>query len=110
MNNLAVLYRDEGKYAQAESLFTKVVEVRGRVLGADHASRLDSMNDLALLYLYEGKYVQAEAVLRQALVSYQKALTHSWVQYHCQSLLGASLACQHSMGRRNRCSSRAIKE
>jgi tetratricopeptide (TPR) repeat protein len=72
-----------------------VIEVGERVLGPDHPRRLLSINNLALLYLSQGKYVPAEAVLRPALASYQKAPTHSWRQYHCQSLLGASLAGQH---------------
>jgi eukaryotic-like serine/threonine-protein kinase len=98
VNSLAMLYTDQRKFAQAEPLFREVVEVGRRVLGADHPRRLDSMNDLALLYLYEGKYVPAEAVLRPALASHEEALTHSWVQYHCQSLLGASLAGQYKYG------------
>ena len=33
MNNLALVYQDQGKYTDAESLFTKVLEVRRRTLG-----------------------------------------------------------------------------
>ena len=72
MNNLAVLYRDQGKYAQAEPLYIKVLELQRRVLGPEHPRRLASMNDLALLYLNQGKYAQAEALLREALNSFEK--------------------------------------
>ena len=50
MNNLAVLYLDQGQYAKAEPLFVKALEVRRRVLGEEHPDTLTSMNNLALLY------------------------------------------------------------
>ena len=59
MNNLAVLYRAEGKYPQAEPLYMRVVEVQRRVLGADHPNMLLTMNGLALLYGLQGKNEQA---------------------------------------------------
>ena len=94
MNNLAGLYRDQGKNAQAEMLYVKVLELQRRVLGAEHPRRLTSMKDLAVLYLNQLKYLQAETLLRKALESYQKSTISSWDRYHCESLLGASLAGQ----------------
>jgi eukaryotic-like serine/threonine-protein kinase len=94
MNNLALLYREQGRYGQAEPLFTKVLKVRRRVLGPEHPDTLDTINDLAELYREQGKYAQAQLLLREALNSHRKSNTNSWVRYHCQSLLGASLAGQ----------------
>jgi tetratricopeptide (TPR) repeat protein len=94
MNNLAGLYRDQGKTAQAEMLYIKLLELQRRVLGAEHPRRLASMKDLAVLYLNQFKYQQAETLLRQALESYQKSTTSTWDRYHCETMLGASLAGQ----------------
>jgi tetratricopeptide (TPR) repeat protein len=67
MNNLATLFRKEGKNAQAEPLFTSVLEARRRLLGEDHPDTLLSMNNLADQYLYEGKYAQAEPLFTKVL-------------------------------------------
>jgi tetratricopeptide (TPR) repeat protein len=67
INNLAGLFRDQGKYAQAEPLLTKVLEVRRRVLGQEHPDTLLSMNNLALLYLHQSKYRAAEAIYIKVL-------------------------------------------
>jgi len=88
------LYRYQGKYAQAEPLYIKLLDLQRRVLGAEHPRRLASINDLALLYLDQGRDAQAESLLREALASHEKANTNTWVRYNCESLLGASLAGQ----------------
>jgi tetratricopeptide (TPR) repeat protein len=98
MNNLALLYRYQGKYAQAEPLYIKLLDLQRRVLGAGHPRRLASMNDLALVYLNQGKDTQAGALLREALNSHEEVKTDTWVRYNCESLLGASLAGQKKYG------------
>ena len=65
MNNLAVLYLDQGKYAEAEPLLVKALEVGRRVLGEEHPDTLVSMNNLAVLYLDQGQFAEAEPLLRQ---------------------------------------------
>jgi tetratricopeptide (TPR) repeat protein len=67
MNNLALLYKVQGKYARAEPLFSKVVELKQRVLDQEHPSTLISMNNLALLYEVQGKYGQAEPLFTKVL-------------------------------------------
>jgi len=67
MNNLAVLYLQQGEASRAEPLCLKVLEVRRRVLGEDHPDTLISMNNLAGAYRFEGKYAQAEPLLIKAL-------------------------------------------
>jgi len=67
MNNLANVYFDEGKYAQAEALYSQTLEIRRRVLGPEHPITVNSMNSLAFVYSDEGKYAQAEALYSQAL-------------------------------------------
>ena len=40
MNNLAVAYYFQGKYAQAEALYSQTLEIRRRVLGPEHPNTL----------------------------------------------------------------------
>ena len=44
--------------AEAELLFTRVLEARSRVLGEDHPDTMTSMNDLAILYHAQRKGTQ----------------------------------------------------
>ena len=59
MNNLALLYLYQGKYAQAEPLFHKLLEVAHRVMGEEHPDALTYTNNLALLYDKLGKAKEA---------------------------------------------------
>ena len=55
MNNLASVYDDQGKYAQAEALDSQTLEIQRRVLGPEHPDTLSSMNNLAIVYDCAGK-------------------------------------------------------
>ena len=67
MNNLAGLYYDQGKYAQADPLYTTALEVRRRILGDLHPDTLQSMSNMATLYTAQGKYAQAEQLYERTL-------------------------------------------
>jgi tetratricopeptide (TPR) repeat protein len=67
VNGLAILYRLEGKYTEAEPLSTEAFETQRRVLGEEHPSTLSSMTALAAVYQEEGKYSEAEPLLTKAL-------------------------------------------
>ena len=60
MHNLAAEYRDAEKYAQAEPLFTRTIELRRRVLGEENPNTLLSMANLASLYRNQSRYTEAE--------------------------------------------------
>ena len=47
MHNLAVTYRDHGRYQEAESLFARALDLRRRVLGEEHADTMSTMIDRA---------------------------------------------------------------
>ena len=57
----------QGKYAQAEALFSQTLEIQRRVLGPEHASTLMSMDNLASVQYVQGKYAQAQALFNQTL-------------------------------------------
>ena len=65
--NLAAVYRNEGKYAQAEQMLTQAVESQRRVLGPEHWSTLNGMRNLAGLYRDEGRYEVSERLAAKAL-------------------------------------------
>ncbi|KAN0102737.1 hypothetical protein V8E51_011050 [Hyaloscypha variabilis] len=70
MNNLALIYEQQGEYAKAETLRTlhqQTLELKKQVLGEGHPDTLGSMSNLAEVYRYQGEYVKAEALQRQTL-------------------------------------------
>jgi tetratricopeptide (TPR) repeat protein len=63
MNNLALTYRNQGRWKEAEELNVQVMEMRKRVLGTEHPDTLTSMNNLASTYQNLGKWKEAEKLL-----------------------------------------------
>jgi hypothetical protein len=47
MSNLAIMYSDQEKIAEAANLEEKVLEARRRILGDEHPHTLSSMGNLA---------------------------------------------------------------
>lgn len=43
MNNLAAIYQDEGRYPQAEALYSHVLEAKKRLLGPENSTTLTSV-------------------------------------------------------------------
>jgi hypothetical protein len=74
MNNLAVLYLQQGDALRAEPLFARILEVRRRLLGEENPDTLISLNNLAATYRMEGKYSQAEPLLVRALAIKRRVL------------------------------------
>ena len=60
MNNLAELYRKQGKYEAAEPLYVDALAMWKKLLGEEHPDVAQSMNNLAALYYSQGKYEVAE--------------------------------------------------
>ena len=50
LNNLAVLYKTEGRYAKAEPLYQRALAIREKALGPEHPDVATSLNNLAALY------------------------------------------------------------
>jgi len=69
-----VFYRQQGKYTQAEALYTKVVDIQRRVLGEEHPNMLLSMNGLAVLYERQQKIAQAEALYTKVIAVQRRIL------------------------------------
>jgi tetratricopeptide (TPR) repeat protein len=49
LNNLAALYRAQGKYAEAEPLYQRALKICEQALGPDHPHSVTCRNNLAAL-------------------------------------------------------------
>ncbi len=74
LNELALLYQAQGKYAQAEPLYKRALAVAEQALGPNHPQVATSLNNLALLYHHQGKYAEAEPLYKRALAIREKVL------------------------------------
>jgi tetratricopeptide (TPR) repeat protein len=66
MGNLASTYESLGKYADAQKLKIKVLDMRNRLLGEDHPDTIEAMSNLAITYESLGKYADAEKLTNQS--------------------------------------------
>ena len=74
LNNLAELYRAQGRYADAEPLYLEALEIKRTALGAAHPDTATSLNNLAQLYRAQGRYADAEPLYHEALEIFRTAL------------------------------------
>ena len=63
LNNLALLYQVQGRYADAVPLYKRALAIREKALGPDHPDVAGSLNNLAELYRAEGRNAEAERLL-----------------------------------------------
>ncbi len=71
LNNLALLYSDQGRGAEAEPLYQRALAIYEESLGPDHPSLAKTLNNLALLYRAQGRYAEAEPLHQRALAIYE---------------------------------------
>ena len=63
MRKLALIYRDQGRLAEAENLQIAVVKGRKQVLGEEDPATLRSMGELALIYHNQCRLEDARELL-----------------------------------------------
>ena len=66
MDTLALLYDKQGKHEEAESLYKRVLTIREKRVGPDHADVATSLDNLAALYRETGREEEAEALEKRA--------------------------------------------
>jgi tetratricopeptide (TPR) repeat protein/CHAT domain-containing protein len=71
-NNLARLYQDQGRYAEAEPFYRRSLTIRERALGRQHSDVGVSLNNLAELYRNQGRYAEAEPLYQRSLTIIEK--------------------------------------
>jgi len=74
LNNLAELYRAQGKYGEAEPLYQRALAIYEQQLGAAHPDTAGSLNNLAELYMTQGQYGEAEPLYQRALLICEQEL------------------------------------
>src|SRR5215831_16397480 len=74
LNNLALLYKSQGRYGEAEPFYREALQARREVLGPRHPNTLTSLNNLAFLYNSQGRYGEAEPLFREALQARREVL------------------------------------
>ena len=67
LNNLALVYGAQGRYAEAEPLYLRALAIEEEVLGPEHPHVATNLDNLAVLYLTQGKYAEAEPLHQRAL-------------------------------------------
>ena len=67
MANLASTYRQQGRWNEAEQLQVQVMDMRKKLLGAEHPDTLTSMANLASTYWQQGRWNEAEQLQVQVM-------------------------------------------
>ncbi len=66
LNALGVVYREQGRYTESESLLKRALSIREKALGPAHPDVIQSLNNLAGLYHGQGRTAEAEPFLKRA--------------------------------------------
>jgi CHAT domain-containing protein/tetratricopeptide (TPR) repeat protein len=74
LNNLALLYGNQGRDAEAEPLYERSLSILEKTDGLDRAEIAPELNNLAALYERQGRYAEAEPLFKRALAIREKAL------------------------------------
>ncbi|NIQ03685.1 MAG: tetratricopeptide repeat protein [Nitrospinaceae bacterium] len=74
LRNLAEVYQQQSKYAEAEPLLKRSLEIEEKNLGADHPNVAGHLTNLGTNYRRQKKFKEAEPLYRRALEIWEKAL------------------------------------
>jgi len=68
------VYREQGRYTDAEGLSKRSLAIFEKVLSAEHPYVAASLNSLAEVYRKQGKYADADGLFKRVVVIREKAL------------------------------------
>ena len=74
LNNLAQLYGDVGRDADAEPLYERALAIMEKAAGLDSVEMAPELNNLAALYERQLRYAEAEPLFKRALALREKSL------------------------------------
>ena len=74
LNTLAVLYHTQKKYAQAASLYQRVLKLLEQTVGPEHSTLATTLNNLAVVYEAQDKYAEAAPLYERALALIERTL------------------------------------
>ena len=67
LNNLGLLYQDQGNYVKAKDFLVKAMEIDKKRYGENSKEYASSLNNLALNFVRQGKYKKAEELYLQSI-------------------------------------------
>lgn len=91
---MGVWLRDQGKLAEAESVYREEVALRRKMFGKDDIDVTTAMNDLAAVLRDQGHSAEAETLAREALAIRERELPQDWRTFQTRSLLGSIVLAQ----------------
>lgn len=74
LNNAAHVHQARRRYAEAEALYRRALDIAIRVHGRDHPDAAVNLANLAGLYQARELYDQAEPLYREALETFEKTM------------------------------------
>jgi tetratricopeptide (TPR) repeat protein len=74
LNNLALLFRQEGKWTEAEGAERESLAIQTKLNGRESLPAATALSNLGLVLLDEGKLPEAESALREALATQRRFL------------------------------------
>jgi tetratricopeptide (TPR) repeat protein len=74
MNSLGILYANQDRLAEAESMYQRALEGFKRTLGSEHLSTLQTVYNLGILYRDQGRLKEAESMSQRAMEGFEEAL------------------------------------
>ncbi len=74
LNNLALLYYEQGAYGKAEQLLQRALIIEQKASGQEHQAVANVLNSLAGLYYTQGRFAEAESLYVQALTILEQKL------------------------------------
>ena len=81
INNLGLLYKNQGKYDLAEPLYKECLQAREEKLSRQHTDTLSSINNLASLYDKQGKCDLADLLYEDCIQSAEELLGNEHPHY-----------------------------
>lgn len=88
VNSLGILYKNQGKLAEAEAMFSRALQGYEEALGPKHTSTIQTVNNLGALYAKQGKLAEEEAMYTRALKGYEEALGPERLSSYLPALIG----------------------
>ena len=86
LNNLAQLYGNQGRDAEAEPLFKRAIAILEKAVGLDSPEIAAALNNLAALYQRQERYADAEPLFKRALAIREKIARRAIIPISAQSL------------------------
>ena len=71
---MALVYKEQGRYEEAEELYGKALRLMKKILGERHPSTATIYNNLAFVYEKQRKYEEAEELFGKALRIWKEVL------------------------------------